>query len=59
MIHMTNTMFKSSMPGMDDMMKQNPELMKQFTQAAANTMSDNNPGFGGFIILWVGMMKSL
>jgi len=49
MMHMTNTMFKSSMPGMDDIMKQNPELMKQFTQAAANTMSDNNPGFGGFM----------
>ena len=54
MIHMTNTMFKSSMPGMDDIMKQNPELMKQFTQAAANTMSDNNPGFGGFMNNFMG-----
>lgn len=54
MIHMTNTMFKSSMPGMDDIMKQNPELMKQFTQAAANTMSDNNPGFGGFMSNFMG-----
>ena len=26
MLHMTNTMFKSSMPGMDDIMRQNPEL---------------------------------
>ena len=49
MIHMTNTMFKSAMPGMDDIMKQNPELMKQFTQAAANTMGETNPGFGGFM----------
>ena len=49
MVHMTNTMFKSAMPGMDDIMKQNPELMKQFTQAAANTMGDTNPGFGGFM----------
>ena len=32
MLHMTNTMFKSSMPGMDDIMRQNPELMQQFTQ---------------------------
>ena len=31
MLHMTNTMFKSSMPGMDDIMRQNPELMQQFT----------------------------
>ena len=49
MVHMTNTMFKSSVPGMDDIMRQNPELMQQFTQAAVNSMSDTNPGFGGFM----------
>ena len=49
MLHMTNTMFKSSMPGMDDIMRQNPELMQQFTQAAVNSMSQENPGFGGFM----------
>ena len=49
MIHMTNTMFKSSMPGMDDIMRQNPELMQQFTQAAVNQMGQTNPGFGGFM----------
>ena len=49
MLHMTNTMFKSSIPGMDDIMKQNPELMQQFTQAAVNTMGQNNPGFGNFM----------
>ena len=49
MLHMTNTMFKSSMPGMDDIMRQNPELMQQFTKAAVNTMNDSNPGFGGFM----------
>ncbi|MAV56252.1 MAG: hypothetical protein CMI79_01785 [Candidatus Pelagibacter sp.] len=49
MVHMTNTMFKSSMPGMDDIMRQNPELMQQFTQAAVNSMGDQNPGFGGFM----------
>ena len=49
MVHMTNTMFKSSLPGMDDIMKQNPELMQQFTQAAVNSMGDNNPGFGNFM----------
>ena len=49
MVHMTNTMFKSSMPGMDDIMRQNPELMQQFTQAAVNSMGDTNPGFGGFM----------
>ena len=30
MVHMTNTMFKSSMPGLDDVMRQNPELMQKF-----------------------------
>ena len=49
MLHMTNTMFKSSMPGMDDIMRQNPELMQQFTQAAVNSMSRENPGFSGFM----------
>ena len=49
MVHMTNTMFKSAMPGMDDIMRQNPELMQQFTQAAVNSMGESNPGFGGFM----------
>ena len=49
MVHMSNTLFKSAMPGMDDIMKQNPELMKQFTSAAVNTMGQSNPGFSGFM----------
>jgi hypothetical protein len=49
MVHMTNTMFKSSLPGMDDIMRQNPELMQQFTSAAVNSMSNTNPGFSGFM----------
>lgn len=49
MIHMTNTMFKSAIPGMDDIMKQNPELMQQFTKAAMNSMGEKNPGFSNFM----------
>lgn len=49
MVHMTNTMFKSAMPGMDDIFRQNPDLMNQFQKAAVNTMSDSNPGFSGFM----------
>jgi hypothetical protein len=49
MLHMTNTMFKSSLPGMDDIMRQNPELMQKFTQAAVNSMGASNPGFSGFM----------
>jgi len=49
MVHMTNTMFKSAMPGMDDIMRQNPDLMRQFQSAAVNSMGQSNPGFGGFM----------
>lgn len=52
MFHMTNSMFKSQMPGLDQVLKQNPELAKQFAAATANTMQQNtsNPmmsGLGG------------
>jgi len=49
MVHMTNTMFKSSMPGMDDILRQNPDLMRQFQSAAVNSMGQSNPGFSGFM----------
>jgi hypothetical protein len=49
MIHMTNTMFKSAMPGMDDILRQNPDLMRQFQTAAVNSMGQSNPGFSGFV----------
>ena len=49
MIHMTNTLFKSSMPGMDDILRQNPDLMKQFQTAAVNSMGQNSPGLSGFM----------
>tara|TARA_Y100000385_G_scaffold234513_1_gene247828 strand:- start:2829 stop:4379 length:1551 start_codon:yes stop_codon:yes gene_type:complete len=39
MFHLTNTMFKSQLPGMGDIMKQNPDLMKQFANAAVNSMN--------------------
>lgn len=49
MLHMTNTMFKSSLPNMDDIMRQNPDLMQQFSSAAAESMGQTNPGFTGFM----------
>ena len=42
MFHLTNTLFKSSIPGMDDIMKQNPDLMKQFAQAAVGSIGQQN-----------------
>ena len=38
MFHLTNTMFKTTVPGMGDIMKENPELMKQFASAAMGNM---------------------
>jgi hypothetical protein len=38
MFHLTNTMFKSSIPGMDDILKQNPDLMNQFAKAAVGSI---------------------
>lgn len=68
MLHMTNTMFKSAMPGMDDIMRQNPELMQQFTQAAVSSMSQQQnrgnsgnggvSGFGNFMSDIAGMASS-
>ena len=51
MFHLTNTMFKTSLPGMGDIMKQNPELMQQFAKAAANSMGQNQEtaGYGGLM----------
>ena len=59
MLHMTNTMFKSSMPGMDDIMRQNPELMQQFTKAAASSMGESNPGLGSFMNMVGGGMPQM
>ena len=47
MFHLTNTMFKSQLPGVGDIMKQNPELMKQFASAAMGSMGGGGAGGGG------------
>jgi hypothetical protein len=49
MVHMTNTMFKSSIPGMDDIMRQNPDLMNQFTKIATQSMEKTKPGVSQFM----------
>jgi len=49
MVHLTNTMFKSAMPGMDDILRQNPDLMRSFQTAAVNSMSQNTPNFANFV----------
>ena len=44
MYHLTNSLFKSAVPNVNDILKQNPDLMKQFASVALNTMNDqHNP----------------
>ena len=48
--HITQNMAKSFMPNlMNNVMKQNPDLMNQFQQATMNSMGQSNPGFAQFM----------
>ena len=58
MLHMTNSMFKSAMPGMDDVLRQNPDLAQQFQKAAMDSMGSSNPGFSGFVNSMTGQPQS-
>jgi len=49
MVHVTNRMLKSSMPTMDNILRQDPDLMRQFQTAALNSMSNSNPGFSNYM----------
>jgi hypothetical protein len=47
--HITQNMAKNFMPSMmNNVMKQNPDLMNHFQQATMNTMRQTNPGFANF-----------
>ena len=41
--HMSNSMFRSTMPGIDQIFKQNPELKQQFMSATMKTMHNQQP----------------
>jgi hypothetical protein len=43
MFHLTNTLFKSNMPNMNDILKQNPDIMNSIKTAAMNNMSNSMP----------------
>ena len=58
MFHLTNTMFKSSLPGLDQVMKQNPDLMKQFASATANTMAQNGNDSTGMSSMFSNMFNN-
>ena len=44
-VNMSNKMLSSAAPGFKDVMKQSPDLMKMFSNAAVDTMSQQNSAF--------------
>lgn len=58
MFHLTNSMFKSSMPQMGDVLKNNPDLMRQFAGATARTMADSNQDKTGMSGMFANMFDS-
>ena len=58
MFHLTNTLFKSKMPGLDQILQQNPELAQNVKQAAMNTMRQNEASSGNPDPLFGTMMNS-
>jgi len=57
MFHLTNTLFKSKMPGLDQILQQNPDLANNVKQAAMNTMRNNEAASGNADPLF-GMMMN-
>ena len=51
MCHVSNSFFRAKMPSAENVLKSNPELAKQFAQAAA---AQAGPGFGNFIGMGLG-----
>jgi len=44
-LNITNKALSSATPGFNDVIKQSPELMKMFSQATAQSMNNQSPGF--------------
>ena len=44
-VSFTNKALSTSTPGFNDVIRQSPELMKMFTSATVNSMSQQSPGF--------------
>jgi hypothetical protein len=52
MFHMSNSFFRQKAPSMDDILRQNPEMARQFATAAASAAG---PGFGNFMGMAMGV----
>jgi hypothetical protein len=44
MFHMTNTLFKSNMPSLNEVLRQNPDIMRNISEAAVKSMGNNMGG---------------
>lgn len=58
MYHLSNTMFKSVLPGAQDILRQNPDLMKHMQQTLLNTMAQQGPTEATFAGMMGGAMNS-
>lgn len=47
MFHLSNTLFKSNVPGLNDILKSNPDIMRSISQAAVKSMSGGGMSGGG------------
>jgi hypothetical protein len=57
--HISNSMFKSHLPGLDQVFKQNPDLRRQFAEATMSTMQQQAPppsAGGGGVGAFSGLM---
>ena len=57
MYHLSNTMFKSVLPGAQDILRQNPDLMKHMQQTLLSTMSQQGPTEAAFAGMMGGAMN--
>jgi hypothetical protein len=57
MYHLSNTMFKSVLPGAQDILRQNPDLMKHMQQTLLNTMAQQGPAEATFAGMMGGAMN--
>jgi len=58
MFHLTNSLFKSAAPDLKDILKQNPDIMRNISEAAAKNMNQNIDGQFGMNDSIGNMMKS-
>ena len=58
MYHLSNTMFKSVLPGAQDILRQNPDLMKHMQQTLLSTMAQQGPTEATFAGMMGGAMNS-